>query len=515
MNHFDKTIPTNFIVASYGESTKENEAFTRVRMRVFYQGANRNRTYISESFAKTLLDGVYGHAIVGKYDAEKKDFTDHATKEDTRPYGFVPHDHNFAWEKHLDEDGIERTYATFDVLLWTGRYEHAKEIIGKPQSMELDPKTITGFWRVIDGDYFFEFEKGNFLGFCVLGESVEPCFEGSAFFTSEFDYTQFFEDMRTFALSQFAMVEDKASQGGTNVDKKLEILAKYNLTLETIDFNLEDFSEEELETKLAADFADASTQTADLEQTTETSADFVEVGSSEGSTESTEQTDFTAEDTTDVVMPDFALGYRAKRDILSSLLVDSYVQNEEGEVVEATCYYLADFDDNYVYVEKGVYTASSSDYIYGRYPYVLSEDGKNASLNGEFEVMVKAWITEEQSQKIEAENSNAIIRFTALEEKCESLEKELISLQEYKVKKEDEVKDSVFAKFEHVLNEEDMEPVMSKKSEYTLEQIDDKLCAIAYRKASGVSDSAFIYNNINTDASDNGVIAILKKHKKS
>jgi hypothetical protein len=43
----------------------------------------------------------------------------------------VPECNNFAWEQHLDEDGIERTYACTDVLLFTALYPEASDIVGK------------------------------------------------------------------------------------------------------------------------------------------------------------------------------------------------------------------------------------------------------------------------------------------------------------------------------------------------------------------------------------------------
>lgn len=43
----------------------------------------------------------------------------------------MPENPNFAWEKHLDEDGIEREYACVDVLLFTALYKEANDIINK------------------------------------------------------------------------------------------------------------------------------------------------------------------------------------------------------------------------------------------------------------------------------------------------------------------------------------------------------------------------------------------------
>lgn len=49
--------------------------------------------------------------------------------------------------------------------------------------MEIYDKSIDGNWQIINGQKYFVFNKGCFLGLQVLGEEVEPCFEGASFFT--------------------------------------------------------------------------------------------------------------------------------------------------------------------------------------------------------------------------------------------------------------------------------------------------------------------------------------------
>ena len=49
--------------------------------------------------------------------------------------------------------------------------------------MELYAPSITGDWKVIDGQKCFVFKTGCFLGLQVLGNDIEPCFEGAAFFS--------------------------------------------------------------------------------------------------------------------------------------------------------------------------------------------------------------------------------------------------------------------------------------------------------------------------------------------
>ena len=82
----------------------------------------------------------------------------------------------------MDEDGVTRTYACCDVVLFTTRYKDAAEIVGSPQSMEIYQQSIKGNWEIKEGTKCFVYTEGMFIGLQALGTTVEPCFEGAAFF---------------------------------------------------------------------------------------------------------------------------------------------------------------------------------------------------------------------------------------------------------------------------------------------------------------------------------------------
>ena len=121
--------------------------------------------------------------VKGIWDEAKGDFLDHGeSRTQGKIYGVVLAEPNFAWEDFVDKDGVTRTYACVDVLVYTEIYPEAKYIIGKSLSMELLPKTIKGKWEDRDGARVFVFSEASFAGLQALGDDVEPCFEGAAFF---------------------------------------------------------------------------------------------------------------------------------------------------------------------------------------------------------------------------------------------------------------------------------------------------------------------------------------------
>ena len=171
-----------FPISIYGTVEKFNDTLSKARCRIFYKGGNRNGTFITDEFAKELISTLHYVPVKGIYDTD--DYTDHGEKRsEGRIYGIVPETNNFAWEQHLDEDGVERTYACTDVYLFTALYPEASEIVSKGQSMELYEPSLKYHIAIMQGQKYVVFEHGSFLGLQVLGDDVEPCFEGASFFT--------------------------------------------------------------------------------------------------------------------------------------------------------------------------------------------------------------------------------------------------------------------------------------------------------------------------------------------
>ena len=179
----DKTL-YEFPVTVYGNLEKYNEVLSKARCRIFYKYENRNGTYITDEFAEKLLSSLPYAPVKGIYVSEEEDYSDHGEERDEgRIYGIVPENPNISWEKHLDEDGIERNYACADVLIFTAIYKEASEIVGKSQSMELYGPSLKYHEAIINNKRFIVFDEGCFLGLQVLGDKVEPCFEGASFYT--------------------------------------------------------------------------------------------------------------------------------------------------------------------------------------------------------------------------------------------------------------------------------------------------------------------------------------------
>lgn len=197
--------PHSFEVSIYGNLVpfEKNPLLSLARVRIFYKYLNRNRTFITDEFAEKLIKSLPYTPVSGIWEENDDDYTDHGdSREEGRIYGLVPENPNVSWEEHEDKDGVVRTYCCCDVVLFTSRYKHASDIVGKPQSMELYQKTLKGEWIIHEGVKCYRFTDGCFIGLQVLGEDVEPCFEGAAFYTYANSLKEMIDILKNYSLKE-------------------------------------------------------------------------------------------------------------------------------------------------------------------------------------------------------------------------------------------------------------------------------------------------------------------------
>ena len=212
-----------------------NPLMSSCEIKVFYLGENRNRSYISKEVARDMAKTLRGAPIVGYFNEADGDFKDHGERMTidgdgikfdclTKPYGFVAPDAKVWFQTFEDTDDfgnvIEREYLMTTGYLWTEQFPECKCAVegdGRPHSMELDENTLDGNWSKNQktGIDFFIINDAIISKLCVLGEVVEPCFEGSSVKSPEVSASFTMVD-DTFKNTLFSMMQDLkfALEGG-------------------------------------------------------------------------------------------------------------------------------------------------------------------------------------------------------------------------------------------------------------------------------------------------------------
>ena len=220
-----------------------NPLMSSCEIKVLYIGENRNHSYITKEVASDMAKTLRGAPIVGYYKEEKEDFADHGERvifDDegvkfeclTKPYGFVAPDAKVWFQKFEDTDDfgnvVTREYLMTTGYLWTEQYKECKEALqeGRPQSMELDENSLDGHWSTNNktGMDFFIINDAIFSKLCILGDDVEPCFEGASVTKPEVSKT-FTKVDDTFKKTLYTMMQElkfalEGGQDNMDIDNK-------------------------------------------------------------------------------------------------------------------------------------------------------------------------------------------------------------------------------------------------------------------------------------------------------
>ena len=446
-----------FSVQVYGELEKYNEVLSKARCRVFYKYENRNGTYISDEFAEKLLSSLPYAPVKGIY--QEGDYTDHGARRDQgRIYGIVPENPNVAWEPFLDDDGVTRTYACTDVLIFTALYQEAKEIIGKSQSMELYQPSIKYHEAVISNRRFIVFDEGCFLGLQVLGDNVEPCFEGASFYTLQ-----------------------------NTIEYAIEQIKKYGgIQMPKLNFKLSD------DQKFNAIWALLNT-------------------------EYTEEGNWTISYGISAVYDDYALVVNYETGEFNRAY---YSKNDEKDMIElgdiVKCY-VVDLTESEMNTVNTLRALNGG--TYELVNEVLTNAQENSEKINEFSSKIEELNETVSTLQSEKENSdNQINEYSAQVESANntinSLTEELNSLKEYKLNIETQEKENVISEYAEHLPEEILNSYKEKISEYTAEELDMRLAYELKKNNSSIFAKNSDEGIAPKDTQQSGLSAILSKYKK-
>lgn len=216
-----------------------NPGISKCEIKVMYLGKNRNGSFIDKNTAIQMANSLPATPIVAAYNEDKEDFGDHGEVlhiEDgeikfsckTVPYGFVAPDAEVWFQKFDDTNEFGETttreYLMTTGYLWTGQYPELDKCInqGQGQSMEIDD--VDGHWTKDSNDIeFFIINDAIFTKLCILGDDVEPCFEGASVTSPE--VSEHFSYNKEFSHTLFAMMNELKSaltKGGSMPKENVE-----------------------------------------------------------------------------------------------------------------------------------------------------------------------------------------------------------------------------------------------------------------------------------------------------
>ena len=471
----------------------------KCQIKVLYIGQNRNKSFITKEVATNMAQTLPGCPIVGYYKEEVGDFRDHGevaivaegkinVKKKTQPYGFIAPDAKIWFQnfEETDEYGntVIREYLVAEGYLWT-QFTGADLAIkdgGRPQSMELDEKSLQGYWsdEFSSNIEFFIINGAKVKALCVLGKDVEPWFEGSDVtkpYTYSFDGEDIISGLSDI-MKQLQFTLNKLEGGNQKMDENLEIQGKVDeqSAIENQD-SIENFvksKEDEEKEKENKDNMNSDSKEAPADDKD------VQNDSSDGKNKEDED---------------------KKKKIANNSLAQ-YEDGSEGDSSESS-----DGEDTNGTEESA--NTSQEDAESNTDP--SNENNEEESTPEQIEDEEAISSSNAPLTKLKEEYSLLKQDFSELQARYSTLEESYNKLVEFKNQIEDSKKDDMIKSF-YMLDDEDKRDVIENKSKYTLDEIEAKLSVICVRKKVNFdlnSDTetkdevptTFDLNGINTEAS--------------
>jgi hypothetical protein len=507
-------LPNKKIVTLEGhfqEIEDYNSTFKKVKIKVFAFDKNRNNSDITRTAFSKARDSIFNIPIIAKYNEEKDDLEGHNAyltkdkngnyiiKMDTSPIGVVSSEANISFEDIDEGNENIKTYIVVDnVFLWK-RYE-ATQKIEEWLSQGIEPKVSMEIGNVEGqfSDGVFVINSFEFEAITALGSDVEPCFpmaqiEEYSKQTFQEAYFEMVKELQFSLNNQSSSPEVDDTDNNKNfkkedevVDEKLELLKKYNLTPEKLSFKIDEFSLEEIESKIKEQFSLSNSQLmTEINKILETMKEVRE--------------------------------------------------NYWGELKEVKSFYLMDLKDN-----NAIVVTYDWDTYFG-IPYVVNGDIVTLDFEAKVEFIpdwrpkqtgdntlftnVKEIITSEFSKvkedtttkinevtekytTIENEKTELQTKYDEISTEYEKVKPELTRLQEFETKTLTEQRQTdeteLFSKFDEELNtDEQYKTLKSKASEFSLEELETKCFALLGKKKA----------NFSLSRKDKSTIKIKVEHK--
>lgn len=460
-----------------------NSSFDTGILRICYVGDNRNGSHISKKAIERSLKTIYNCPIVCNYDREADVLGGHDVEivrdsngglrivNVTQPVGVIPESSRVWFEDYEETDGTVHEYLCAEVLLWKRQeaYQKIKNDGITAHSMEITVK---------DGntvDNIYHIEDFEFTAFALIG--VEPCFESSAlevFSKSDFkqqlsemmqEFKESFKQVNTSSEVDNTHPQNYSMEGGEMVLKdKMELVAKYGIDIESLDFSIEDFTVEELTEKFEA----MKAVSGEGEPTPKVTAD------------------------PEPVEDKFALTSNII-DELYRVLGEVKIEREWGEFTRY-CYVDCDFELN------EVYCWDSNDWLL--YGFTYTVDGDSITIDFDSKKRKKYVIADfdegeqpspfapvfaDMEQKLHA-SAEWEAKYQTASDTIASMKTELGELRQFKTDTETAIakgeRDEVFAQFEDLVGVEAFETLRENCMEYDTETLEEKCYAIRGRNGS-------------------------------
>ena len=523
-------------------SEDNDSTLVPVHLKACHTGENRNKSYIKESKMKSKLSTLKNKPILAFIHTVDgiEEFGGHEMHEvdgemiyDEIPVGLIPE--SCKAELKYDEDK-DKTYVHVDGYLY-GQYNHSAQILERMGGEAKVSVELNVFELSFDAkNKVLNIEDFEFSGITILGVDKEGNEIGEGMEGANITFADFSAENNSLINSKLLEevtklnntlssinINSSLKEGGKSEMKFEEILAKFGKTFDDIDFDYENMSEEEFESKLNELFGEAEETPSEDEEDSE---NFEE--SEEESEEKEEAVEFEEEvDEIDGAKEETEENFEAKDEASDNVYATNYSINYSDGSVKTFAVSLNDtiqalstlVNDTYAESDNAWYSVVvydsyvvMVDYWNEKYYKQTYKKRKDVySLTGDRVSVYPTFCTQEELDSLDTMRSN----YSLMESK----------LQEYQNEENEKQIKEVFNSIDYASIQDNPEylaysqKVLKDCSNYTLQEVIDE-CDKILNTVTKVKNREIFAESHKEDNKDNKVIipmfeSKIKSNKKS
>lgn len=278
----------NFIMSYSVDNTFDSDKFLKIRCRVCHDEESPNKTYFTKATMEKankesleyipILAHVYidenGKPVIGSHDihTEENKLVEGESKliYDEAPIGMVPSlaDNNCTIEEY---NGLNYTFV--DAYIWRDYANYAEDLVENAEqykmSMEIDFPDDALSYDAANERY--NISSYRYRGITLLNESLGTGMKDALVTTTNFSINDDIKSKMIVLMDELQKClreYDTTNSNKKGVEKNMnldELLEKYELTLDELDFSVDNLSDEELENALS-DFACKKKKKCELDE---------------------------------------------------------------------------------------------------------------------------------------------------------------------------------------------------------------------------------------------------------
>lgn len=464
-------------VETFEVADNSKDGLLPVSLKACHIGKNRNCSSISEDVMKRDMGSFKGRPILGsiiKTDTGEYEFHSHdmALNEDgeieyiEQPVGVVSQ----LDEPYLEYDEEEdKTYLYVNGHIFT-EYSKAAEILQRRKTCKCSVEIAVNEMSWNCEEDYLSIDSFTFMGVTILGyeqdgvTQIEEGMKGSKITIESFSEQQnsmFANDYSGQIVDLLSRIEEKIDGLSYNkfnqkgVENEMnhfeELLEKYSKTVEDINFEYENMTDEELDAKFAELF---ETEVVEVEEVVETEETDVVVETEEVTEVEEVEEEVVIENEVEVqeeVEEIFELKYELSHDDIRQGLYE--LLNTRSDSGYYYAWIMEVFDDKFIYEDCAECKFYKQSY---------SRDGDNVALDGDAVEVFNEWLTKDEKDALDALKAS----YAELKAFKENYDATILKAE----------KDAVFesAEYNEIRDTEEFKQLMSDAENYTVDEIKTK-----------------------------------------